>query len=94
VAEGWMLLCFAYLLPRGTVTRAMAFDMARAMVAMACTLLPLWALQPLSIWLLGPLGIVLFAAVAWTVGLVRQADVAKLRQLLAKKTSAPGQPPA
>jgi O-antigen/teichoic acid export membrane protein len=94
LAEGWMLLCFAYLLPRGAVTKGMVLDMLRAIAAMAFTLFPLWVLKPMPVWLLGPLCLGLFAAVAWALGLVRQADIDKMRQLLERKNIVLSQTPA
>jgi O-antigen/teichoic acid export membrane protein len=94
VAEFWMLLCFAYLLPRGAVTWSMALDIARALGVMACALLPVWALHPLSIWLQCPLSVALFGAAAWALGLVRESDIEKIRQLLFKRNTALSQPPA
>jgi O-antigen/teichoic acid export membrane protein len=82
VGELWMLLCFAYLLPRGVVTWKMFFDVLRALCAMILTLVPLWALQPMPVWLLAPLCVIVFAVVAWGLRLVTKSDAEKFSHLL------------
>jgi hypothetical protein len=88
-----MLLSIAYLLPRGVVTRALAFDCVRAVGVLALTILVIGALQPLSLWVLGPLCTCVFTALAWCSGLVAKSDIALVSHLLIKRDTRTGDPP-
>jgi O-antigen/teichoic acid export membrane protein len=94
LAEVWMLACFAYWLPRGSLTRSMFVDVSRAMCAVAFTLVPLWLVQPLPLWLLVPLYFSLFTAVAWTLNLVAKADIDKIAELIFSRSVVTRKPPA
>ena len=74
-----------YLMPRGSLESAIAVDLGRALVAAVGTGLLLRALPPLTPWLGMPLCIVVFAAASVAIGLVTRADLALLRQIVARR---------
>jgi O-antigen/teichoic acid export membrane protein len=85
IAEIWMLICFAYLLPPGVEVGAIALDVLRAICVGVLTLLVLWVLQPLTLWLVPPVCIALFASLAWGFGLVGQRELDQVQRLVLKR---------
>jgi O-antigen/teichoic acid export membrane protein len=70
------------LLPRGTLTAALAADTARALATAAMTLLLFRVLPPINPWLGIALCIGVFSALSWLTGLMRRRDVEALQGLL------------
>lgn len=81
------------LLPRGTLNRGFAADVARSLAASAATLGLFWLLPPLHPILGVPLCIAAFAAAAAALGLVRREELRVLGGALSRRRSQ-GAPPA
>jgi hypothetical protein len=75
-------------LPRGTLSRAAAADIARAPAAAGLTPLLFSAMPPLDSLLAIPLCIATFAAASWLVGLLHRDDVEALRGIVPKPAAA------
>jgi O-antigen/teichoic acid export membrane protein len=79
LSEVLMLTAFLVLLPKGTVGGRALLDVVRAAAAAGGTVAAFQVLPQIAPWLGMPASVVLFAALAFAVGLVAKEDVHKLR---------------
>jgi hypothetical protein len=84
LSELVIIVAALLLIPRGALDRSSAFDVGRAVVAGALTLLALRALPAMSPFALLPLCIAVFAVLCVAVRLVRRDDVLIFRALFVR----------
>lgn len=89
-SEAIMFAAALWILPRGTVHRGFAADVARSAAASAATLGLFWLLPPLHPAVGVPLCILAFAAAAAALGLVRREELRQIGAALSRRRAPPG----